>query len=148
MHFDIVTYCDDSFNREKLLSKLLSLSPNELWFIKKVYFLCKICTLGTAMLAQIIASGFWWVIFQRGEYTKPMGFNEWFFKGGVHKTNGLWWVSFQRGEYTKLMAFWWVSFQRGGVHKTDGFWWVFGMFLLLLKNKRPGCLFRQIRWQC
>ena len=40
--------------------------------------------------------------FQRGEYTKPMGF--WwvmFSKGGVHKTDGFWWVIFQRGEYTK-----------------------------------------------
>ena len=26
--------------------------------------------------------GFWWVLFQRGEYTKPMGFDGWFFKGG------------------------------------------------------------------
>ena len=30
------------------------------------------------------------VIFQRGEYMKPMGF---------------WWVIFQRGEYTKPMGF-------------------------------------------
>ena len=61
------------------------------------------------------------VIFQRGEYTKPMGFDGWFFKGGstqnrwalmgdfskggVHKTDGLWWVIFQRGEYTKPMGF-------------------------------------------
>ena len=57
--------------------------------------------------------GFLWVIFERGEYIKPMGFDGWVFKGGstqnrwlsmgdfskggVHKTNGLWWVSFQRG---------------------------------------------------
>ena len=34
--------------------------------------------------------GFWWVIFQRGEYTKPMAFD------GQH---------FQRGEYTKPMGF-------------------------------------------
>ena len=26
--------------------------------------------------------GFWWVIFQRGEYMKPMGCDGWFFKGG------------------------------------------------------------------
>ena len=26
--------------------------------------------------------GFWWVIFQRGEYTKPMAVDGWFFKGG------------------------------------------------------------------
>ena len=25
---------------------------------------------------------FWWVIFQRGEYTKPMNFGGWFFKAG------------------------------------------------------------------
>ena len=61
------------------------------------------------------------VIFQRGEYTKPMAFDGWFFKGEstqnrwllmgdfskgrVHKTDGFWWVIFQRGEYTKPMAF-------------------------------------------
>ena len=60
------------------------------------------------------------VIFQRGEYTKPMGADGWFFKGGstqnrwllmgdfskggVHKTDGCWWVIFQRGEYTKPMS--------------------------------------------
>ena len=26
--------------------------------------------------------GLWWVIFQRGEYMKPMDFDGWFFKGG------------------------------------------------------------------
>ena len=50
-------------------------------------------------------NGFWWVIFQRGEYTKPMAFDGWFFKGGG-----------------------------GGVHKTNGFWWVWECLLLLLKN--------------
>ena len=61
------------------------------------------------------------VIFQRGDYTKPMAFDGWFFKGGstqnqwvlmgdfskggVHKTNEFWWVIFQRGEYTKPMSF-------------------------------------------
>ena len=45
------------------------------------------------------------VIFQRGEYTKPMAFDGDFSKGGVHKTDGFWWVSFQRGEYTKPMGF-------------------------------------------
>ena len=49
--------------------------------------------------------GFCWMIFERGEYTKPMTFDGWFFKGGVHKTDGFWWVIFQRGEYTKPMAF-------------------------------------------
>ena len=65
--------------------------------------------------------GFWWVIFQRGEYIKPMDFDGWFFKGGstqnrwilmgdfskggVHKTDGFWWVIFQRGEYIKPMDF-------------------------------------------
>ena len=33
---------------------------------------------------------FWWVIFQRGEYTKPMGLMGDFSKGGVHKTDGFW----------------------------------------------------------
>ena len=64
------------------------------------------------------------VIFQRGEYTKPKGFDGWFLKGGstwnrwllmgdfskggVHKTGGLGWVIFQRGDYTKPMGFGWV----------------------------------------
>ena len=26
--------------------------------------------------------GFWWVIFPRGEYTKPMAFDGWFCQGG------------------------------------------------------------------
>ena len=53
-----------------------------------------------------------------------------FSKGGVHEIDGLWWVIFQRGKYTKPMAF-------------DGFEM---FFLLLLKIKRPGRLFRQIRY--
>ena len=83
------------------------------------------------------------VIFQRGEYTKPMAFYGWFFKGGstqnrwvlmgdfsqggVHKTDGFWWVIFQRGEYMKPMSSW-------------------NIFLFLLKIKRPGRLFRQIQY--
>ena len=35
------------------------------------------------------------------------------------------------------------DFSKGGVHKTDGFW---NVFLLLLKVKRSGCLFRQTRF--
>ena len=50
--------------------------------------------------------GFWWVIFQRGEYTKPMGFGGWFFKGG--STQNQW----------ALVG----DFSKGGVHKTDGLW--------------------------
>ena len=51
------------------------------------------------------------MIFQRGEYTKPMGLDGW---------------CFQRGEYTKPNGFWWVMFSKGGVHKTDGLWlWCF-----------------------
>ena len=77
------------------------------------------------------------VIFQRGEYTKPKGFDGWFFKGGstqnrwilmgdfskggVHETDGFWWMSFQRGEYTKPMGFWWMSFQRGEYTKPMNF---------------------------
>ena len=72
----------------------------------------------------------WWVIFQRGQYTKPMGFDGWFFKGGSTQNR---WI---------LMG----DFSKGGVHKTDGFWWVLECFLLLLKIKRPGRLFRQIRY--
>ena len=61
--------------------------------------------------------------------------NQWvlrddFSKGGVHKTDGFWWVIFQKGEYTKPMGF-------------DGFG---NVFLLVLKFKRPGRLFGQIRY--
>ena len=65
--------------------------------------------------------GLRWVIFQRGEYMKPRGFDGWFFKGGstqnqwglmgdfskggVHETEEFWWVVFQRGEYIKPMGF-------------------------------------------
>ena len=73
--------------------------------------------------------GLWWVIFQRGEYTKPMGFDGWFFKGG--STQNRW----------ALMG----DFSKGGVHKTDGLWWVLEFVLMLLKIKRPGRLFRQIQ---
>ena len=75
------------------------------------------------------------VIFQGGEYTKPMGCDGWFFEGGrgVHRMDGFWWVIFQRGEYTKPMGF-------------DGFWWVLEIFLLLLKIKRSGRLFWQTRY--
>ena len=69
--------------------------------------------------------GFWWVIFQRGEYTKPMGF---------------WWVIFQRGEYTKPVGsdgFWNLflsDFSKGGLQRPDGVWWVSEFFLWLSKN--------------
>ena len=52
-----------------------------------------------------------------------------FSQGGVHKTDGFYWMIFHRGEYMKPMGF-------------DGFW---NFLLLLLKIKRPGRLFRQIR---
>ena len=80
--------------------------------------------------------GFWWVIFQRGEYTKPMGL--WwviFQRGGVHKTDGFWWVIFQRGEYTKPTAFdgW---FFKGG--STQNRWAVMGDFFICFENWVPG----------
>ena len=70
------------------------------------------------------------VIFQRGEYIKPMAFDGWFFKGG--STQNRW----------ALVD----DFSKGGVHKTDGLWWVLECFLLLLKIRHPGRLFRQIRY--
>ena len=66
---------------------------------------------------------------------KPMGFDRWFFKGGVHKTEGVWWMIFQRGDYMKPMGFkgWFFKggstwnrwalmgdFSKGGVHETEG----------------------------
>ena len=54
---------------------------------------------------------------------------QWFFKGGSTQNRWDWWMIFQRGEYAKPKAF-------------DVFWYV---FLLVLKIKPPGRLFRQIR---
>ena len=48
------------------------------------------------------------VIFQRGEYTKPMGFDGWFFKGG--------------GEGKKI----------------DGIWLGFGVCFIASKSEAPG----------
>ena len=46
------------------------------------------------------------VIFQRGEYTKPMGFDAGFFQRGEYtKPMGFDGWFFQRGEYTKPMGF-------------------------------------------
>ena len=73
--------------------------------------------------------GFLWVDFSQGDYIKPMGFDGWFFKGGSTQNR---WVLV--GDSSK-----------GGVHKTDGLWWGLECFLLLLKIKRSGRLFRQIR---
>ena len=89
------------------------------------------------------------VVFPRGEYTKPMAFDGWFFRGGstqnrwglmgdfpeggVHKTDGFWWVIFQRGEYTKPMGFdGWVF--KGG--STQNQWGLmgFGNFFIASKN--------------
>ena len=65
-----------------------------------------------------------------------------FQRGGVHKTDGFWWVSFQRGEYTKPMGFdGWLS-KEGSTQNR----WLLEFFLLLLKIKRSGRLFRQIRY--
>ena len=85
------------------------------------------------------------LIFQRGEYTKPMGLDEWFFKGG--STQNRWFLmgDFSKGGVHKTNGCWWVIFQRvPRVHKTDGFWWVWNVFLLHLKVKRPGRLFWQV----
>ena len=58
------------------------------------------------------------VIFQRGEYTKPMAFDGWVFKGGSTQNR---WV---------LMG----DFSKGGVHKTDGFRWVLEFFFIASEN--------------
>ena len=56
--------------------------------------------------------------------------NQWVFKGGSKQNR---WVMME-------------DFSKGGVHKTDGSWWFLELFLLLLKIKRPGRLFWQIRY--
>ena len=55
---------------------------------------------------------------------------QWFFQGG--STHNRW----------LLMG----DFSKGGVHKTDGFWWVLEFVSLLLKIRRSGRLFGQIRY--
>ena len=117
-------------------------------------------SLTKTVFAEITANHKQW--FQRGEYTKPMAFDDWFFKGestqnrwvlmgdfskgGVHKTDGFWWVIFQRGEYTKPMGCDGWFFKGGGEYTKpvgcDGSW---SVFLLLRKIDRPGHLFRQKR---
>ena len=67
------------------------------------------------------------VIFQRGEYTKPMAFNGWFFKGGSTQNRWALMGDFSKGGVHKIDGFSWVIFQRGK-YKTDGFWNVFLLF--------------------
>ena len=62
------------------------------------------------------------VIFQRGEYMKPMGFDGWFFQRGEYiKPMGFDGWFFQRGEYMKPMGFDGWFFQRGEYIKPMGF---------------------------
>ena len=80
-------------------------------------------------------------IFQRGEYTKPMDFDGWFFTGGSTQNRWALMGDFSKGGVHKTDGLWWVIFAKGGVHKNR---WVLECFSLLLKIKLPGCLFRQI----
>ena len=93
--------------------------------------------------------GFWWVIFQRGEYIQPNGLDGWFFKGGstqnrwilmgdftkggLHTTEGSWWVIFQRGEYTKPMASDGWFFKGGSTHNRRVLMG-FGIYFIASKN--------------
>ena len=63
--------------------------------------------------------------------TRAPSKKQWFFKGGSTQNQ---WVSMD--DFSK----------GGGVHKTDGFEWMMEFVLLLLKIKRPGCLFKQKRY--
>ena len=58
------------------------------------------------------------VMFQRGEYTKPMGCDGWFFKGGSTQNRWVVMGDFSKGEYTKPMG-------------CDGFW---NLFFIGSKN--------------
>ena len=84
-----------------------------------------------------------WMIFQRGEYTKPMGLNGWFFKGGSKQNRWISMDDFSKGGSTQNQ---WVvmgDFSKGGSTQNR---WVLECFLLLLKIKRSGRLFQQIRY--
>ena len=57
--------------------------------------------------------------FSKGEYTKPMGFDGWFFKGGSTQNRWALMDDFSKGGVHKTDGLWWVIFQRGEVHKTE-----------------------------
>ena len=70
---------------------------------------------------------------------------QWFFQGGSTQNRWLLMSDFSKGGVHKTDMFWWVMFSKGGVHTMafDEFW---NVFLLLLKIKLPGRLFRKIRY--
>ena len=76
------------------------------------------------LLTPKLAEDTWekWVIFQRGEYIKPMAFDGWFFKGGSTWNRWL------------LVG----DFSKGGVHKTDRLWWVLECFFIASNNWASG----------
>ena len=47
--------------------------------------------------------GVWWVTFQRGEYTKPMGFDGWLFKGGSTQNR---WLVMDFGNFLLSLKNW------------------------------------------
>ena len=105
------------------------------WFLKKY----RICQNQRPPKTGIFSKGgvhktdgFWWVwIFQRGDYTKPMGFDGWFFKGGTTQNRwSLMGLDFLKGEYTQPMGF-------------DGFW---NFFCCLWKLSTQGVYFGKIRY--
>ena len=61
------------------------------------------------------------VIFQRGEYTKPMGFDGWFFKGGSTWNRWAFEGDFSKGGVHETEWLLVGKFPKGGVHETDGF---------------------------
>ena len=69
---------------------------------------------------------------------------QWFFKGGSTQNRWVLMGDFSKGGSTQNRWILMGDFSKGGVRKTDGFW----NFVLLLKIKRPGRLFRQIRSMC
>ena len=82
------------------------------------------------------------MIFQRGEYTKPMGFGGWFFKGGSTQNRWVLMNDFSKGGVHKTDDLWWVIFQRGG--GTQNRWVLMGFeinFFLLLKLSARGVYF-------
>ena len=98
------------------------------------------------------------MIFKEGSTQNRWALMGDFSKEGVHKTDELWWVMFSKGGVHKTDGVWWVMFFKGG--STQNWWalmgdvfkggstqnrWGLNVFLLLLKIKLPGRLFRQIR---
>ena len=68
-----------------------ALSPQDSRKLLKSHLVSCLNTFNYTVFAEINAHQKWWFFKGGGEYTKPMGFDGWFFKG-KHETDGVSWV--------------------------------------------------------